>query len=85
MQSALYNAVEKLLSSLQLSKYKTIIRPLFGVGVKRLRPSVRKEPRLRVFKNRVLNEVFVSGRMKSEKTGEHHMMRFINPLKTKLV
>jgi hypothetical protein len=57
-------AVQKVLSSLLLSKnvkiriYKTIILPVVLYGCEIWSPTLREEPRLRVFENRVLRRIF---------------------------
>ena len=72
--NACYHLVQNILSSSLLSKnlkiktYRTVILPvvLYGCGTWSL--TLREEPRLRVFENRVLRRIFVS--MRNELTWE---------------
>jgi hypothetical protein len=72
--NACYHSVQNLLSSRLLSKntkiriYRTIILPVVLYGCETWSLTLRKEQRLRVFKNRVLRRIF--GPKKDEATGE---------------
>ena len=74
MGNACYYSLEKILSSLLLSKklkvktYKTIIPPVVLYGCETLSLTLTEEHRLRVFENKVLRKIF--GGMKDEITGE---------------
>jgi len=72
--NACYHSVQNLLSSSFLSKnlrikiYKTIILPVVLCGCETWSLTLREEPRLRVFENRVLRRIF--GPKRDEVTGE---------------
>ena len=64
MGNACYYSLEKILSSLQLSKklkvntFKTIITPVVLYGCEIWTLTLREEHRLRVFQNKVLRKIF---------------------------
>jgi hypothetical protein len=68
--NAWYRAVQNLLSSHLLSRnvkikiYKTIILPVVLYECETWSLTLREEPRLRIFENRVLRRIFGSRRMK---------------------
>ncbi|KAJ4452141.1 hypothetical protein ANN_03659 [Periplaneta americana] len=74
MGNACYYLVEKLLSSILLSKnlkvriYKTVILPVVLYGCETWTLTLREEHRLRVFENKVLRKIF--GSKRDEFTGE---------------
>ena len=74
MGNACYYSLEKILSSLLLSKkfkvntYKTIILPVVLYGCETWSLTLKEEHRLRVFENKVLRKIF--GARRDEITGE---------------
>ncbi|KAJ4436762.1 hypothetical protein ANN_16894 [Periplaneta americana] len=74
MGNACYYSVEKLLSSILLSKnlkvriYKTVILPVVLYGCETWTLTLREEQRLRVFENKNLRKIF--GAKRDEVTGE---------------
>ena len=74
MGNACYYSLEKILLSRLLSKklkvkpYKTIILPVALYGCETWSLTLREEPRLRVFENKVLRKIF--GAKKDEITGK---------------
>jgi hypothetical protein len=77
--NACYYSVQDLLSSSLLSKnlktkiYRTIILPVVRYGCETWSLTLREEPKLRVFENRVLRRVF--GSTRDEVTGEWRKLR----------
>jgi hypothetical protein len=79
--NACYNSVQNLLSSSLLSKnikvqvHRTIILPLILFGCEAWFLTLRKEHRVRVFKDRVLRKIFGPKRDEVQASGEDYIMR----------